>query len=77
MKDLVVTGILGLIMLLNMADVVTDISLGVPAKIEQLENSRMGLSCLGFGTGAASWARALELTGLPNVENPCGTISQT
>lgn len=30
MKDLVVAGILGVIMLLNMADVVTDISLGVP-----------------------------------------------
>jgi len=30
MKDLIVTVILGLIMVLNMADVVTDISLGVP-----------------------------------------------
>ena len=30
MKDLIITGILGLIMLLNMADVVTDIGLGVP-----------------------------------------------
>lgn len=30
MKDLVIAGILGVIMLLNMADVVTDISLGVP-----------------------------------------------
>lgn len=30
MKDLIIAGILGVIMLLNMADVVTDISLGVP-----------------------------------------------
>ena len=30
MKDLMIAGILGLIMLLNMVDVVTDISLGVP-----------------------------------------------
>jgi len=30
MKDLVIAGILAVIMLLNMADVVTDISLGVP-----------------------------------------------
>lgn len=30
MRDLIVTVILGLIMLLNMADVITDISLGVP-----------------------------------------------
>lgn len=30
MKDVIIAGILGLIMLLNMADVVTDVSLGVP-----------------------------------------------
>ena len=30
MKDVIIVGILGVIMLLNMADVVTDISLGVP-----------------------------------------------